>query len=122
MLYIDYRLASISRRNVMAYGVMPSQPGHEIVPGQLYFGQTEWRRHPLEWVDQTWRRTDLFKQLGEECCLPDPEYSLGPVGFRWFIFRFRPDYPISERVGHRPAQHRRVLQQWVAQLKLEKTK
>ena len=122
MPYIDCRLANISRTKVMAYGIMPSEPGHEIVPQQLYYGQTEWRRRPLEWVDQTWRRTDISKQLGEECCLPNPEYQLGPTGFRWFIFRFRPDYPISERVGHREAQHRRVLRQFVAQLKLEKNK
>lgn len=122
MLYIDCRLAHISRDRVMTYCMMPSLPTfHVMVPRQLYYGQAEWWDAPLQWVDQTWRRTKTFRQLAEECYLPDPEYALGLIGFRWLIFRFRPDYPISLEVGHRSTRYLPLLRQLAQHLMCEKT-
>ena len=120
MVDIDCRLAHISVNKTMVYGITPSLPGYEMTPKQLYYGQTEWRDAPLQWIDQTWRRTKKFKQLAEECDLPDPEYQLGPTGFRWLIFRFRPEYPISTEVGHRPTRHLPLLRQLAEHLMCEK--
>ncbi len=121
MLYIECRLVHISHDEVMTYGIVPSLPRHVMVPRRLYFGQAEWWEAPLQWVDQTWRRTKKFKQLAQVCYLPDPEYQLGPTGFRWLIFRFRPDYPISAEVGHRPTRHLPLLRQLAEHLMCAKT-
>jgi hypothetical protein len=121
MRYIDCRLAHISDDQVISCCILPSLRDHELVPGQLYYGQDEWRPEPLRWVDQTWRRTKAFRQLAEECYLPDPQYRLGAVGFRWLIFRFRPEYPISQLVGHRPTRHLKLLRQLTEHLVLKKT-
>lgn len=111
MVTIDCRLAHIGHEKEMSYGILPTEPGYEMVPKQLYYGQTEWRARPTQWVDQTWRRTATFRRLEEECYLPDPEYLLGETGFVWLIFRFKPRYPISEQIGHRRAPQLKLMRQ-----------
>ncbi len=120
MRYIDCRLVHISGNKTMVYGISPSLPGYEMVPRQLYYGQTEWRDYPGDWIDSAWTRTRIFQTQKPDFYLPSAEWLLGSVGFTYILFRVAKNSELSQRLGHRRAPHLKAFRQLADLLQLVK--